>query len=66
MLTVPLAILMVLLHFFFAEERTANRLAHEVCPNTHVVRVDDRFQFTCDGHDYVVLCDDGQCAIEPL
>lgn len=66
MLTVPLAIIMVFFYCFFADERAANRVAHEICPDTHVVRVDDRFQFGCDGQNYAVLCDDGECAIEPL
>ena len=66
MLTIPVAILMVVFHCLFADERAANRVAHEICPDTHVVRVDGRFEFGCDGREYAVACDDAGCGIEPL
>jgi hypothetical protein len=65
-LSIPIIIIMVVLYVFFGDERAANRAAHEICPNTHVVRVDDHFQFGCDGHEYAVLCDRGECAVDPL
>jgi hypothetical protein len=65
-LTIPLAIVMAIMYVFFADERAANRAAHEICPDTHVVRVDGQFQFGCGGRDYAVRCDDGECAAEPL
>ncbi|MGH0032581.1 MAG: hypothetical protein ACQGVC_22545 [Myxococcota bacterium] len=66
MLTVPLAIIMVIVYVCMADTRAANHVAHEICPDTHVVRVDDRFEFGCDGRDYAVVCDDGECATAPL
>lgn len=66
MLTVPLAILMALAYCLLADHRAANRAAHEICPDAHVARVDDRFRFGCDGRHYTVHCDDGECDVEPL
>ena len=66
MLTVPVIIVMVIMYFFFADERAANRAAHEICPDTHVIRVDDQYRFGCDGHDYSVVCDEGKCTVEAL
>ena len=64
MLTIPLTIVSLFLWLHFADERMANRVAHEICPDTHVVRVDGRFEFGCEGRDYAVVCDDGECVIE--
>ena len=65
MLTVPIAIIMIILHFAFADERDANRVAHEVCPETHMTRVDEHFEFGCGGKHYSVDCSRNGCDVQP-
>jgi len=66
MFTVPLAILMLVMHFAFTDERAANHAAHEVCPDTDVTQVNDHFEFACDGTAYAVHCPDGECGVTAL
>lgn len=56
-----LAIPLILAWWLFADERDANRLAHEVCPQTHVVRAGDAFAFSCQAGQFRVVCSDGSC-----
>ncbi len=66
MFTVPLAIVMLVVHFVYADERAANQAAHEVCPDTHVTQVDEHFEFACEGAAYAVHCPDGECRVSAL
>ncbi len=60
-MTLILDIFFLGLSAYFADEKAAYQAAHEFCPDTFVTRVDDRSHFTCEGVDYVVVCDDGAC-----
>ncbi len=66
MLVGPLSVLMLALTIHFADEREANRLAHEICPDTHVTKVEGRFEFECDGTRFAVPCVDGVCELSPV
>lgn len=63
MLSIPLALLMVILQLAFADERAATHAAEEFCPGTRVVRVEGEARFGCRGLDYVVRCDEGDCVV---
>jgi hypothetical protein len=64
-----MALVMVVMSVFFADERAANRAAHEICPTTHVARVDGQFRFACHGEEYAVRCEGmlrKECVVEPM
>lgn len=65
MLALPVALIILVLSVVHADRRHANQAAHAVCPETHVVEVDGRFEFGCGGREYVVTCDHGDCAVAP-
>lgn len=65
MVTVPVALIMAILFLVFGDERAANIAAHKICPNTHVIRAGENFEFGCDGRNYRVLCADRVCEVEP-
>lgn len=65
MITGPIGIIMIGLFFFFADERAANRAAHEICPETYVTKAGDHFEFQCGGRAYGVHCSDGDCDVQP-
>ena len=64
MIALPLAIFILVTSIIYGDQRNANLAAHEICPETHVARVDDHFEFGCDGKQYTVDCSDGDCQIE--
>ena len=66
MLTIPLAIIMIIMHFVYADQRDASRAAHEVCAESQVTRVDEHFEFGCEETLYSVHCSHGDCNVRPL
>ncbi len=65
MLAVPVAIVIVVLHLVFGDQRAAHVAAHEVCPEARLTEAGDGFRFGCEGQSYTVQCDRGDCAVRP-
>ena len=63
MVNLIFAIPILILAFVFADERAANVAAHEICPDTHVIRAAGGFEFSCEQEQFRVECEGGSCSV---